>query len=64
MTVRITPATAFIVSQMLLGYERKIDFLGCKTLFLYGAVLANHDAKRTAQTNLRNSMAPGMLGLL
>lgn len=44
------PRYAFIVSQMLFGYERKIDFLGCKTLYVYGAVLANHDAKRTPTT--------------
>ena len=52
-TVRDNPRYNFIVSQMLLGYERKIDFLGCKTLFLYGAVLANHDAKRVVQTNFK-----------
>jgi hypothetical protein len=51
--VRDNPRYRFIVSQMLLGYERKIDFLGCKTLFLYGAVLANHDAKRTEQTRFK-----------
>jgi hypothetical protein len=47
------PRYNFIVSQLLVGYEKKIDFLRCKTLFLYGAVLANHDAKKTAQTNFK-----------
>lgn len=50
-TVRNNPRYHFLVSQMLVGYERKVDFLRCKTLFLYGAVLANHDAKRSLQTN-------------
>ena len=44
------PRYRFLVSQMLIGYERKIDVLGCKALFLYGAALVNHDAKRTPQT--------------
>lgn len=46
-TVRDNPRYKFIVSQMLFGYERKIDFIHCKTLYVYGAVLANHDARRT-----------------
>ncbi|MCH9627757.1 MAG: hypothetical protein S4CHLAM2_14000 [Chlamydiales bacterium] len=45
------PRYSFIVSQMLFGYERKVDFMHCKTLYVYGAVLANHDAKRTPTTN-------------
>lgn len=49
--VRNNPRYSFIVSQMLFGYERKIDFLGCKTLYIYSAVLVNHDAKRTPTTN-------------
>ncbi|MCC5831941.1 MAG: hypothetical protein JJU12_02740 [Chlamydiales bacterium] len=48
--VENNPRYSFIVSQMLFGYERKIDFLGCKTLYMYAAVLANHDAKRTPTT--------------
>lgn len=51
--VRDNPRYRFLVSQMLFGYERKIDFLGCKTLFLYGAVLSNHDAKRVEQTHFK-----------
>ncbi|MFZ0566157.1 MAG: hypothetical protein WAM28_08245 [Chlamydiales bacterium] len=51
--LRDNPRYRFIVSQMLFGYERKIDFLGCKTLFVYGALLANHDAKRTPTSNGR-----------
>ncbi len=47
------PRYSFVVSQMLFGYQRKIDFLGCKTLYVYSAVLANHDAKRTPTTNGR-----------
>lgn len=47
---RNNPRYKFIVSQMLFGYERKIDFLGCKTLYTYAAVLANHDPKRTRST--------------
>lgn len=50
-TVRNNPRYSFLVSQMLFGYERKIDFLGCKTLYIYGAVLANHDAKHTPTTS-------------
>lgn len=53
LTIIDNPRYRFIVSQMLFGYERKVDFLNCKTLFLYGAVLANHDAKRTPQTRGR-----------
>jgi hypothetical protein len=49
--VRDNPRYRFIVSQLLIGYERKIDFLKCKTFFAYAAVLANHDAKRTKSTN-------------
>ncbi len=45
------PRYRFLVSQMIFGYERKIDFAGCKSLYVYGAVLANHDAKRSATTN-------------
>lgn len=49
--IRNNPRYSFIVSQMLFGYNRKIDFLGCKTLFVYGAALVNHDAKRSPQTD-------------
>ena len=45
------PRYRFIVSQMLFGYEREVNFLKCKTLFCYAAVLVNHDAKRYAQTD-------------
>ncbi|NGX60693.1 MAG: hypothetical protein K940chlam9_00160, partial [Chlamydiae bacterium] len=51
--IRDNPRYRFLVSQMLFGYTREIDFLGCKTLYLYGAVLANHDAKRTKTTNFK-----------
>ncbi len=47
------PRYRFLVSQMLIGYERKIDFLGCKTLFLYGAALKNHAAQRTFTSNFK-----------
>lgn len=49
--IRNNPRYAFIVSQMLFGYEKKIDFLRCKTLYIYGAVLVNHDAKRSRTTD-------------
>ncbi len=49
--VKDNPRYAFLISQMLFGYQRKVDFWGCKTLYIYGAVLANHDAKRTPTTN-------------
>ena len=49
--VRKNPRYAFLVSQMLFGYQRDISFLGCKVLYIYGAVLANHDAKCTATTH-------------
>ncbi|MFC2049403.1 hypothetical protein ACFLR2_01865 [Chlamydiota bacterium] len=51
LTIINNPRYRFLVSQMLIGYERKIDFIKCKTLFLYGAVLTNHDAKRSVQTD-------------
>jgi len=50
-TIRNNPRYRFMVSQMLIGYERKMDFLGCKTFYGYGAVLVNHDAQRTQTTN-------------
>ncbi|MCH9625358.1 MAG: hypothetical protein S4CHLAM123_05310 [Chlamydiales bacterium] len=49
--VQDNPRYNFLVSQMLFGYERKIDFIRCKTLFVYGAVLKNHIARRSPQTN-------------
>lgn len=51
--IRDNPRYNFIISQMMFGYEKKIDFLGCKTLFLYAAVLTNHDARRRPQTRGR-----------
>ncbi len=48
--VKNNPRYSFIVSQMLFGYERKVDFPGCKTLYVYSAVLCNHDAKRSPTT--------------
>lgn len=47
------PRYNFIVSQMLFGYNRKIDMFKCKTLFVYAAVLVNHDAKRRPQTDYK-----------
>lgn len=44
------PRYKFIVSQLLIGYEKKIDFLGCKSLYAYGAILKNHDPKRSPTT--------------
>lgn len=49
--VRHNPRYKFLISQMMIGYEKKIDFHGCKSLFIYGATLVNHDAKRSFQTN-------------
>jgi hypothetical protein len=51
--LRHNPRYRFLVSQMLFGYEKSIDFCGCKALFLYAAVLVNHDAKRHPQTDFR-----------
>jgi hypothetical protein len=48
--VEDNPRYRFIVSQMLFGYEKKINFLRCKTLFLYAAVLTNHKARGEPQT--------------
>lgn len=45
------PRYRFLVSQMLFGYQREICFAGCKTLYLYSAVLANHGAKRSFTSN-------------
>ncbi|MCH9608469.1 MAG: hypothetical protein S4CHLAM45_10450 [Chlamydiales bacterium] len=50
-TVMDNPRYSFIVSQMLFGYERKLPWVHCKTLYAYAAVLANHDAKRTRTTD-------------
>lgn len=47
------PRYRFIISQMLFGYTREVDFCRCKTLYLYGAVLSNHDARKTATLNHR-----------
>ncbi len=44
------PRYRFIISQLQVGYEKKIDFLGCKTIFLYGAVLHNFAARSVRQT--------------
>ena len=45
--IRDNPRYRFLVSQMLCAYEKKIDFLHCKMLYAYGAVLANHDARKS-----------------
>lgn len=50
---RDNPRYRFTVSQLLLGYQTKIDFLRCKSFYGYAAVLANTAAKRTAATNYR-----------
>jgi len=47
------PRYRFVVSQWLVGYEQKIDFLKCKTLFLYGAYLHNWAARGRPQTDGR-----------
>lgn len=49
-TRRDNPRYRFVVSQMLFGYEEPIDLPGCKTLYLYAAVLANHAAKKSPTT--------------
>ncbi len=51
--IRNNPRYSFLVSQLLGGYERKIDIFHCKTLYIYAAVLANHDAKRSVTSNGR-----------
>lgn len=51
--IRDNPRYRFLVSQMLFGYEKKIDFLACKSFYAYGAVLLNHDAKATATTRYK-----------
>lgn len=45
------PRYRFLVSQMLFGYTSEVNFCRCKTLYLYGAVLANHDARKTETLN-------------
>lgn len=50
-TIIDNPRYRFLISQMLFSYEQKIDFLGCKTLYIYAAVLSNHDAKKSPTTN-------------
>lgn len=48
-------AFAYLVSQIIFGYEQTIDFAGCKILYLYAAALTNSDAKRRFSTNDRYS---------
>lgn len=52
-TIINNPRYRYIISQMLFVYERKVDFAGCKTFYAYGAVLMNHDAKRTVSTDYK-----------
>ncbi len=47
------PRYRFIVSQLIFGYEQTLDLPGCKILYAYAAVLANHDAKKTRTTHNR-----------
>lgn len=56
------PRYRFLISQLAIEYEDKIDFAGCKTLYLYAAVLANHDAKRVRQTDDRYRNKAGYVG--
>lgn len=49
------PRYRFLVSQMIFGYERTIDVYGCKLLYAYAAVLANHLAKRSPITEFTYS---------
>jgi hypothetical protein len=48
--LRNNPRYRFLISQMLFGYASDIDLFKCKTLYLYAAVLANHDAKKSTTT--------------
>lgn len=48
--IRDNPRYRFLISQMLFGYTSAINFCRCKTLYLYGAVLANHDARKSPTT--------------
>ncbi|MBS0623597.1 MAG: hypothetical protein JSS62_03145 [Verrucomicrobia bacterium] len=50
-TIANNPRYAFLVSQMLFGYERKIGLPHCKTLYAYAAVLCNHNARPSKTTN-------------
>ncbi len=52
-TVEDNPRYRFIVSQILFGYQRKLELAHCKSLYVYGAILANHDAKRTVTTGFK-----------
>jgi len=47
------PRYRFVVSQMILGYQRPIDIFHCKTFYAYAAVLANTAAKKSFTTNYR-----------
>jgi hypothetical protein len=50
-TIENNPRYNFIVSQMLFGYEKKLEWPGCKLLYAYAAVLCNHDATRSPTTH-------------
>lgn len=52
-TISHNPRYEFLVSQMILGYQREIDFIRCKTLYAYAAVLVNHAAKKRFSTDFR-----------
>lgn len=47
------PRYRFIVSQLIFGYERALDWPGCKIFYAYAAVLANHGAKKSFTTDHR-----------
>lgn len=51
--IRRNPRYDFLVSQMIFGYQKEIDFFRCKTFYGYAAVLVNHAAKRRRTTNFR-----------
>ncbi|MFN0065467.1 MAG: hypothetical protein ACKVOH_04440 [Chlamydiales bacterium] len=52
-TIRNNPRYNFLVSQWLFAYERELCLPHCKSLYVYGAFLRNHDAKAVRSTDYK-----------
>jgi len=52
-TLENNPRYRFTISQLIFGYQTKINFLKCKTFYGYAAVLANTAAQKNFTTNDR-----------
>lgn len=61
-TIRDNPRYEFLVSQIIFGYQKEIDFLRCKTLYAYAAALVNHAAKKRYSTDWHYLNHGGYIG--